>query len=76
MMDALRNDDNAGFVQAAEKSEGFTPITNTVLNYVLQGTTTLFEAQRITGEMEEDVPIADEEPSITEALEEPQLKLS
>ncbi len=49
----LRANDTAGFTTAALKQEGFRPLAMNILDYVLQGITTLEEMFRIAGEVSE-----------------------
>ena len=49
----MRANDTAGFTTAALKQEGFRPLAMNILDYVLQGITTLEEMFRIAGEVSE-----------------------
>jgi MSHA biogenesis protein MshE len=55
MRNALRNDDTAGFAQAARRSKGFKPLLASALELAARGVTTLEEAERIAGEMEDTI---------------------
>jgi len=48
-LDALRRNDSAGFTQAAKNTAGFKPFTESAVEFVRQGITTLDEVIRITG---------------------------
>lgn len=48
-LDALRRNDSAGFTLAAKNTAGFKPFTESSIDFVRQGITTLDEVIRITG---------------------------
>ncbi|MCK5189148.1 MAG: Flp pilus assembly complex ATPase component TadA, partial [Methylococcales bacterium] len=48
-LDALRRNDSAGFTLAAKNTVGFKPFTESAIDFVRQGITTLDEVIRITG---------------------------
>ena len=48
-LDALRRNDSAGFTLAAKNTAGFKPFTESAVEFVRQGITTLDEVIRITG---------------------------
>jgi len=48
-LDALRHNDSAAFTQAAKNTAGFKSFSESALNFVRQGITTLDEVIRITG---------------------------
>jgi len=54
MVDALRMGDANAFARAAERNTSFVSIPRNVLAYASSGITTVSEAQRIIGELEED----------------------
>ncbi len=49
ILDALRRNDPAGFILAAKNTSGFKPFTESALDFVRQGITSLDEVIRITG---------------------------
>lgn len=53
MVDALRTENISQFNHVASRSEGYTPLIHNVMQYVMSGVTTLDEAQKIAGELED-----------------------
>ena len=62
MLTALRKGDSEGFVAAAQGAPHFRPLAQTALDYALAGVTSLEEAMRIAGELEETEPVPSDAP--------------
>lgn len=52
MLDALRRNDNAGFIKAARKGRLYRPLSLCALDYARKGVTTLSEVKRVTATLE------------------------
>lgn len=57
MMTALKNDDTAGFTEAAQSSPGFRTLAQAALDYAKQGITSLDEVMRLVEMVQEIAPV-------------------
>jgi MSHA biogenesis protein MshE len=58
MRRALRRDDTAAFAELAQQAEHYKPLVASALELAARGVTTLAEAERIAGEVEQPLPSA------------------
>ncbi|MFT6267462.1 MAG: MSHA biogenesis protein MshE [Alphaproteobacteria bacterium] len=63
MMTALKNDDTAGFTEAAQASPGFRALAQTALDYAKVGVTSLDEVMRLVEMVQEIVPSSEPQQS-------------
>ena len=54
MLDALRRNDNAGFIKAARQGHLYRPLSLCALDYARKGITTLSEVKRVTATLEKN----------------------
>jgi MSHA biogenesis protein MshE len=64
MMNALRKNDSAAFVKAALACKTYHPLSESVIDLVKRGITSVAEAIRVVGQLDEEFMRRGEEPAL------------